>query len=362
MLTLRHRTAATCLAFVMTVPFQGAAQTPTPEPPPTELAQFDELVEVSEVLLDVLVTDADGNAVLGLGPDDFVIEEDGEAVQITEVSYYTSQYGDGVDGPMEEVPWSRYLILVFDQQNRFAQSGTRNMRQMIKVGSQTQRWIEEEMAPSDWVAVVRWDGALQVYQDFTQDREALVRAVKRTSAGKSPEPQRTRDTGLASILRQLPRRQQGERMTIYDALGSLAEASGFIVGRKNLILFTLGFGRENRFGHDTDHDTELYTPLETLLNDHNVAVYPIDTTPAGRQPRYSGALGQLAEDTGGVYHENFIGFINPLKDVAEENVGYYLVSYQSARPAGEVGYQRLDVRTADPDMEVRTRRGYRYGL
>ena len=35
-------------------------------------ASFDDLVEVSEVLLDVLVTDKKGNVIVGLGPDDFV--------------------------------------------------------------------------------------------------------------------------------------------------------------------------------------------------------------------------------------------------------------------------------------------------
>ena len=324
--------------------------------------EFDDLVEVSEVALDVLATDAEGELVLGLGVDDFVVEEDGEPVAITDVSFYTTRY-QGADGA-PEIPWSRHLIFVFDDQSRLGRHGTDLLRQMIKVSAHSQRWVETEMGPSDWVSVVRWDGRLQVYQDFTQDREALSAAIRRAAVGKKPEPVRASRTGFASLLRELPGRNERRRgrETIYGALGRLAEASGFIVGRKNLLLFTLGFGEDDYSHPETWHDEELYTPLETLLNDHNVAVYPIDVSPPGRANHFSEALAQLAEDTGGEYHENFIGFVNPMRDVAEENTGYYLVSYQSPRPAGEIGYQRLEVRAVDPDIEVRTRRGYRYGL
>ena len=344
-------------ALVLLVAAPGLAQ---------DLAEFDDLTEVSEVLLDVLATDAEGERVLGLGREDFVVEEDGEPVVITGVSYYTTRYDGGegtAEGETREIPWSRHLVFVFDDQTRFARYGTDLIKQMIKVGAHCQRWVDDEMGPSDWLAVVRWDGKLKVYQDFTQDKDALKQALVRASVGKRPEPVRTPRSGLVSLLRQLP--EQGtrrERETIYDALGRLAQASGFIVGRKNLVLFTLGFGEIERGSRVAYHDDAIYAPLETLLNDHNVAVYPIDVSPPGRSNDYSEALEQLAEDTGGEYHENFIGFVNPLRDVAEENTGYYLVSYQSARPAGEIGYQRLEVKAVDPAIEVRARRGYRYGL
>ncbi|MCP4658814.1 MAG: hypothetical protein GY856_25670, partial [bacterium] len=55
-------------------------------------AEFGELVEVSEVLLDVLVTDRQGNVILGLGPDDFIIEEAGETIPLTGASFYSNRF------------------------------------------------------------------------------------------------------------------------------------------------------------------------------------------------------------------------------------------------------------------------------
>ena len=48
--------------------------------------------------------------------------------------------------------------------------------------------------------------------------------------------------------------------------------------------------------------------------------------------------------------------------VSDENYGYYLLSYQSEHPAGEIGYERIAVRPRDPRIELRARTGYRYGL
>ena len=52
---------------------------------------FEELVEVSEVALDVLVTDAAGTALEGLGPADFEVLEDGRPVTLTSVSFAASR-------------------------------------------------------------------------------------------------------------------------------------------------------------------------------------------------------------------------------------------------------------------------------
>jgi VWFA-related protein len=364
-------------AFVLTFSFAAIA-VPSPAQEATlegELAPgFKDLIEVSEVLLDVIATDADGRVVLGLGEDDFVIEEDGEAVEITGVSFYATRYADDLPvaetlaaAAAEEVPSSRYFILFWDAQPRDLRYGNLMLRQHMRASRDLKRWVMEEMSASDWMAVVRYDGELAIYQDFTQESEALVEAIRRAAVGKAPNAfapasRRSGPIDHLSLARRLPPRDRtGGREDIYRALGRVAEASGYIVGRKNLLLLTTGFGEEERHSRSRPHP-ERYPALETLLNDHNVAVYPIDLTPPGRSPRQRDFLDQLARDTGGYYDENFVGFLNPVKDVAEENYGYYLLSYQSARRLGEIGYQRLEVRARDPEIQVRARTGYRYGL
>ena len=65
--TMATRIAALALALACVSTTWALAQTEDRTP------RFEGMVEVSEVLLDVLVTDKDGNVVVGLGPEDFVV-------------------------------------------------------------------------------------------------------------------------------------------------------------------------------------------------------------------------------------------------------------------------------------------------
>ncbi|MEM7354878.1 MAG: VWA domain-containing protein [Acidobacteriota bacterium] len=361
------------LILISAFAWSTAAQEGSPEPeepfsdePVLDLA-FEGMVEVSEVLLDVLATDEDGTVVEGLGPEDFIVEENGETVALTSVDYYTTRYGEETQAA-EEAPSSRYFIFFFHNQWQQGRYGNDLMRQQMRAGLESRRWLEEEMLPSDWVAVVSYGRGLRMYQDFTQDREALTQAFRAAAAGKKPAsdvPLRRRSPGAfeLGIMQRLPKGHDLKERTknVYQALGVVAETCGYLVGRKNLLLFTIGFGNEVRFG-EAEADPRYYPQLETRLNDHNVAVYPIDLSPAGRGTRQTDFLTQLAEDTGGVYHEDFYGFINPLRDIGGDNYAYYVLSYQSEHPAGEIGYQRIEVKTRDESIQVRTRKGYRYGL
>ena len=53
--------------------------------------EFTGKVDVNEVLLDVVVTDRDGNVILGLQPEDFVVS-DGEApVEVRSATFYSNR-------------------------------------------------------------------------------------------------------------------------------------------------------------------------------------------------------------------------------------------------------------------------------
>ena len=47
--------------------------------------------------------------------------------------------------------------------------------------------------------------------------------------------------------------------------------------------------------------------------------------------------------------------------IAEENSGYYLLSYENRRPSGDTGFQKVKVEVRNPQLRVRARRGYLYG-
>ena len=131
-------------------------------------------------------------------------------------------------------------------------------------------------------------------------------------------------------------------------------------GRKNMILFTIGFGTINSFGQYIP-DPRYYPDMQQALNDNNVAVYALDLVPTGTEHIMSSAMNQLALETGGRYYFNFTSFMTPLRQLAEDNNGYYLLAYESRNPKGESGYREVKVKTKNPDFKVRAREGYLFG-
>jgi VWFA-related protein len=331
---------------------------------------FGEKIEVREVLLDALVTDSRGDVIVGLGKDDFDVRENGRPIEINGVTFYSNRrLIEGSEAlakkgvRSDQVPEDRYFILFFEDQRSHAADVPALLGQEVESGRRARAWVQTVL-PNDYVAVVAWDFKLRVLSDFTSDHQALADAVEAAVKGTDPErswPSRVPASG-PSLLAGLPQGNalRDKTATIYDALDQVALAAGKITGRKNMVLFSTGFGRLNGFGHYIE-DARYYRPMVQALNTANVAVYTLDLMPIGSRHTMSDALNGLASDTGGRYYYDVVNFIVPLKGIAKENSGYYLLSYTARHPAGTSGFQDVDVRMKNPDFKVRARRGYLYG-
>ena len=335
--------------------------------------QFEGQVTVNEVLLDVLVTDAKGNVIVGLDKNDFVVTENGKPVDLTGVTFYSNRRliqsspalaKQGIK--VEQVPEDRYFILLFEDQKDTAQEAPQLLSQQMEAAKRARGWIEGDLLTNDWVAVASYDTRLKVQQDFTHNRKALIEAVGDAMKGKEREgnyPSRI-DAGKGpSLFAGLPRGEElrSKTSTLYEAMQALARAAGNVRGRKNLLLFTFGLpGRVDPFGHFVP-DKHFFEPTVRALNANNVAAYTIDLTPPAVEHTLSDSLNKLADDTGGRYFFNVTNFSTPLDQVAQENNGYYLLSYTSGQPAGKSGFQEVEVKVTNPEFRVKARRGYEYG-
>jgi len=361
----------TALAILAAPSLLAAPQTESPPAEPQ--AEFEEEVRVDEVLLDVLVTDRDGNVIVGLGPDDFVVREDGEPVEVDSATFYSSSRlaqpaaelaADG--GRIDPVPEDRYFILFFDDVQRYEGPNVNLVQQQIRAGRDARRWAEENLAPADWVAVVSYDRSLHVHTDFTRDRAKLLSALERAASGREGNaawPSRTDGAAAGpSLLDDLPQGKALSKATprIYSAFEEIAQAVDDVRGRKNLVYFGIGFGRIDDFGQYR-RDERYYPPMVRALNDANVAVYPIDVTPSNVSHTMEDALTDLSTETGGRYYPFHASFKTPLEQITEENGGYYLLSYRTDRPADAEGFQRVTVEAKNPTFRMRARRGYEYG-
>ncbi len=336
---------------------------------------FGEYVEVSEVLLDVLVTDKKGNVVMGLDADDFVIRQDGERLSPTGASFYSNRFevdseARSVQHPAEnEVPADRHFILFFHDTDA---NNSLWVRRQLEAARESRQWVEEEMLPGDWVAVVSYDYKLKIHSDFTRDGARLLKAIDDAARSKETEKWSSRipetAAGQPTLLALLPDGKELRKQTRrpYDALRLIAEAGSEIIGRKNVVLFSAGFGRIQSVAGRLDSlysrgDTRYYPALEQTLNDTNTAVYTVDLTPSQYNGVQSDFLTQLADDSGGRYYSLFTSFITPLREIADEANGYYLLNYEAEHTAGATGYRRVVVDTVNPEFRVRARQGYRYG-
>jgi VWFA-related protein len=360
----------TALALVALCSAVSAARAQNPDKPQ---AEFQGKVNVNEVLLDVLVTDAKGNVIVGLDKNDFVVKENGKPVTLTGVTFYSNRrllessptlakQGVSVDQATED----RYFVLFFADQKDTAQEAPQLLSQQMEAAKRARGWVDAELLPNDWVAVVSYDTRLKVQQDFTHDRRALVAAIDDAMQGKDPEgnfPSRIQSGKGPSLLAGLPKGDELRDKTpnIYEAMQQIARSSGNIRGRKNLLLFTFGLpGRENTFGSYVPDD-RYFNPTVRILNHNNVAVYSLDLTPPAVDHTLSDSLNLLSKDTGGLYFFNVTNFSTPLDQVAKENNGYYLLSYESTQPAGKSGFQEVEVTTSNPEFKLKSRKGYEYG-
>ena len=324
---------------------------------------------MAEVLLDVLVTDRRGNVIEGLGADDFVVLHDGAEQEVTSASFYGGPSELSATGDGGTTRTDRYFILMFHDQRlqapQLAGPQMDNARWL-------KRWIEEELQPNDQVAVFAYQARLKVYLDFSRDRQEILAAVDAASRGKKDlerwvtrsEPEF--DPNSPSLVVNLPVGKELARRSrkLQEALELLGEASSGIAGRKNLVMFSLGFGEIGQFGSYTP-DPRYYPQMREALNAGNVAVYTIDTMGSRRRSIASASLNDslslISNETGGHYYANFTNIMSPMRQVAEENQGYYLVSFRSEYEVGTQGYRNIKVKVRDGNYKVRSRTGFRYG-
>jgi VWFA-related protein len=363
---LRKYIANAALLALVLAPAAAMAQNNNQDQPVQ--GGFEGRIDVNEVLLDVLVTDKKGNVIVGLTPQDFVVKEDGKPVDLTGLTFYSDRrlVGSAREGvAVDKVPEDRYFILFFDDQKDSATEAPELLSRQVEAGQRARDWVLKERQPADWVAVVSYDTKLKVQQDFTRDGRALAEAVGAAMKGKDAEgnwPSRIKEGEGPSLYAALPKGNElrDKTGTVYDAMRVLARAAGNIRGRKNLVMFTTGFGRVNNFNQYVP-DPRYYPGMADALNDNNVAVYSIDLSPAGTIHPLSNSMSQISTDTGGQYYATFNSFSTPLKKIGEENSGYYLLSYRSEQPTGKSGFQDVKVTTTNPEFKVRARKGYAFG-
>jgi VWFA-related protein len=237
-------------------------------------------------------------------------------------------------------------------------------------------------AASGRIAIYEVNKTLRVVQDFTTDKDRLIRAANRAGAQKSV------DEGAAELVADLP--MTGDALTdamtqnaaaemTDNAMRNRADITAFtleliakhlagLAGRKKLVWITAAFpaiytytGHRNlttqietrEFSRQIDHAAQ-------ILNDGNVAVYPIDP-----RPLTTGGLGApgidtmnlFAGKTGGIAQYALGDIEVAIKSAMQQSqVNYSLGFYPSTKLDGN--FHSLKVKAARSGVELQYRKGY----
>lgn len=202
--------------FILCVAGAISVSVAVAQPPAETAPSFEETLQVRVVTVDVVVYDGDGNRVTGLGPEDFVLEEDGEPMEIA----YFSEIREGevfrweepdadslppaardtstVAGELDQSPPLRLAIFVDGAHTTLTSRG-RFLEEVWPA-------LEEGLGPRDRVVVAYYDGSLRIVTPFTTDRDAVRRGFEDVLS--SPGLAATAEREERSAIDQIRQRQR----------------------------------------------------------------------------------------------------------------------------------------------------------
>lgn len=419
---LRHRQpgAPTLLAIaIAATPAMASSQVPQASPPPPRFAVETEIVEIEAV-----VTDGRGRFVRDLGPQDFVLLEDGKPQRVTHFALrsiprppaVTAEPGGpvvvtapSVPAPVEIRP--RRVVLAVDDLHLAPAN-------LLKAQKALLRFLEQQAAEEDEVALCTTSGSAGTLEDFTRDRERLRQAIERLAVRDMRPPDsleaprmslrqadmierndsRAVDAAIADLIREdnqltrqmaepLVRSRARELVTeaasaariSLSTLQALVSALRTVSGRKALVLLSDGFYT----GLSQHFDLREITGTATRSG---VVIYSIDARGADASPPLGDAtrradasdpfgytelfrregfeadrdgLNTLARDTGGLPIFNQSDLNNGLGRVLEDAAASYVLAYEPASSPRDGRFHKIEVKLPGRrGLSVRTHKGY----
>jgi VWFA-related protein len=398
------------LADWLSAPSQSLAQASTTVAPVPSLT-----VNARTVIVDVVVTDKNGNPITGLRKEDFAVSEDGRPQQITTFEEHPGTHPQPPLAPLpanvftnipRATPTASPIVLLLDSLNTPLSNQLMVRKQMID--------YLQHLQPGVPMAIVTLGSQLRLIQGFTDDPSILRAVIQDLKSGAGPQASTLLDsrtettaktvaTQINQSLRQFLTEQTASQdsaraLTTLDALQQLARYLAGIPGRKSVIWFSGAFpsyifpnralGNPSTVEHGFADETR---QADAALASAQVAIYPIAAEGLANDPLYGAdtqltgqsaydiqrqsiaslnkdtnlrngdhaTMDQIAEDTGGEAFYNSNAFGKAIARVTEDGSHFYTLSYTPAQMSSPERFRKIKVSLKDhPHDHLAYRHGY----
>ena len=311
------------------------------------LGQFRDTVTVARILLDVRITDFDGDAITDLTAEDFEVTIGGKKADVLSATWVEDTAAMAAlfppDNPttgqtdnqkLTTLPPAGRLFIIFIQTD-FSRVSERVRGQMhfLLYAEKTLEMLE----PEDRVAVFSFDSHLKFRLDFTSDKEQILAAMKESLFVDTPPwPAVVHSPSLGS---RLDREAMKRAADSESALLLIGNALRPIPGPKSLLLLGWGLGELTSGGVRMKPK---YKFARNALEAARVTIFALDTTHADYHSLEVG-LGKAAEDTGGFYAKTHIFAEQAISRLRRTLMGHYELELR--RPDSlKPGTHQVDVR------------------
>lgn len=271
------------------------------------LAQYEETITVSRVLLDARVTTAEGAPITDLKPEDFVVKIGGAPAAVASATWtdetgdrreagdaepepiFTREDGEPVLRPAEA--WGSGRLIVVFVQTDFQRANLRMQRQMA-FGPFAEEIIHS-FDDDDRIAVFSFDSHLKFRCDLTTDKQAVIAAMRGSiRIDRPPPPPAVPEPSLAPLL---DREEMKRAVSSEAGMLIVANALKHIEGPKTMLLLGWGLGVKHRDTVSTRHE---WPATRAALQEARVTVMSLNTGLGGE---LSYGLAMAAKQTGGMY-------------------------------------------------------------
>jgi Ca-activated chloride channel family protein len=265
------------------------------------------------VLLNVTVTDGEGHFVSHLNKTDFQVFEDGAVQEIANFS-------------RDAQPIALSILL----------DTSTSMEKTLPIAQEAAVGFVRRLGPDDVAQVMSFDTHAEIRQDFTKDRAALERAIRKTQAGGS--------TALY--------------IAVYTALDALkgAVAQSDTIRRQSIIVLSDGEDTSSLI----DYDQVMEAAKRSEVSIYTIALRSKEDTPPHGFNEADFVLRTMAQATGGrVYHVDDVAQLPGIyQQIADELANQYTIGYTSKNAKRDGAWRRIMVKVNRPTTSARTKSGY----